>query len=63
MFLNAPWKFYTLSLFIPASVTRLGDFWKFLVKKIDIKVAQIFGNYVAYFEECNFLRKVCFNYF
>ena len=36
------------------SVTRLGYFWKVLVI-IFLKVAQIFGNFLDYFEKCNFV--------
>ena len=35
-------------------VTRLGDIWKFLVKKFLSKVAQIFGDFLAYFESSIF---------
>ena len=34
-----------------ASVTRLGDFWKFLVTKFLAKVAQIIGNFLGNFEK------------
>ena len=39
------------------SVTRLGDFWKFLVTKSLTKVAQMYGNYWGYFEKHHFLGK------
>ena len=29
------------------SVTRLGDFWKFFITNFHVKVAQIFGDYLA----------------
>ena len=32
------------------SVTKLGDFWKFLVTKFLSKVAQIICNFLGYFE-------------
>ena len=34
----------------PSSVTRLGDFRKFLSANFLIKVVQIFGNFLGYFE-------------
>ena len=34
-----------------SSVTRLGDFLKFLVTNFLTKVAQIFGDYLGYFEK------------
>ena len=36
---------------IPSSVTRLGDFWKFLVSNFTAKVAQLFRYFLSYFEE------------
>ena len=33
-----------------SSVTRLGDFWKFVAIKFLTKVAQIIGNFLGYFE-------------
>ena len=35
------------------SVTRLGDFWKFLETKLLTKVAQNVGNFLGYFENQN----------
>ena len=35
-------------LFMPTSVTRLGDFWKFLVTNIPSKVPKIFGDILGY---------------
>ena len=42
------------------SVTRLGGFSKFLATNFLIKVAQIYGNFWGYLEECYFLRRACF---
>ena len=34
-----------------ASVTRLGDFWKFLAKNFDMKVPKIFDNLLGYYKK------------
>ena len=44
------------------SVTRLDDFWKFLVTKCSTKVAQMLGNYLGYFEKQLNLSKKCWGY-
>ena len=41
------------------SVTRLGDFWKFLATNILTKVAQIFGNFLGCCEKHYFVSKNC----
>ena len=41
------------------SVTRLGDFWKFLAVKFLTKVTQIFGDYLGYLDSTPFL-KMCY---
>ena len=33
------------------SVTRLGDFWKFLETKFIVKEAQMIGNFMGYFQK------------
>ena len=38
-------------------VTRLGDFRKFLAVNFLIKVAQIFVNFLGYFEVCHYIIK------
>ena len=37
------------NIYVTSSVTRMGDFWKFLVKKFLPKVAQIISNFLGYF--------------
>ena len=37
-----------------ATVTWLGDFWKFLGTNFLSKVAQIFGDFLDHFENSNF---------
>ena len=41
------------------SVTRLGYSWNVLVIKIITKGAQIFGDFLGYFEKQNFESKIC----
>ena len=43
------------------SVTRLGDFWKFLATKFLAKEVQIIGKFLGYFEKP--LMKKCIGYF
>ena len=38
-----------------SSLTVLGYFWKVLVTNFLAKVAQTFGNFLGYFEKCNFV--------
>ena len=45
------------------SVTRLGDFWKFLGTKILAKEAQMIGNFLGYIEKTSLLCKNCIVYF
>ena len=45
------------------SVTRLGDFLKFLVTKFTTKVAQIISNFLVYFLKTSLLCKNCCGYF
>ena len=40
-----------LSYWLSTSVTRLGDFWKFLATKFLAKEAQMIGNFLGYFEK------------
>ena len=49
------WKFF--SSFLIISVTRLGDFWKFLATNFLTKVTQIFGNFLGYCEKHYFVSK------
>ena len=44
---------------IVCSVTKLGDFWKFLVTNLLAKVAQIFGDLLCYFERHHLFSKNC----
>ena len=37
------------------SVTRLGDFWKFLATNLLTKVAQNIGDFLGYFEKEHFM--------
>ena len=39
------------------SVTRLGNFWKFLARNVITKVQQIFGGFMGYFEAHHILSK------
>ena len=48
---------------IQYSVTRFGDFWKFLVTNFLTKVAQIYKRSWDYFEKTSLLGKNCFGYF
>ena len=45
------------------SVTRLGNFGKFQAANFLITGAQIFGNFLGYFEVCHFILKRNFAYF
>ena len=45
------------------SVTRLGEFSKFLTTNFFTKVAQIFGNNLGNFTVYHIFRKSCFGYF
>lgn len=45
------------------SVTRLGSFWEFSVTNFLIKVDQIFGNTLGYFENCHLKSKNYFGHF
>ena len=42
------------SLSLGTSVTRLGDFWKFLRTTILTKIAQLFEDFLGRFEKENF---------
>ena len=53
--LKLNWSCHILSL--ETSVTRLGDFWKFLVKVVVIKVAQMYSDFFGYFENNTFQVK------
>ena len=44
------------------SVTRLGDFWKFLVTEFLSKVAQMLGDFWSSFESHHFSRINCWGY-
>ena len=50
MFCSRPAYFF-IEIYVTSSVTRLGDFWKFLVTKILPKVAQIISNFLGHFEQ------------
>ena len=45
------------------SVTRLGDFRKFLEANYLINVVQIFGKFLGYFEVCHYIINNYFGYF
>ena len=52
-----------LSLFHPASATRLGDIWKFLAANFNAKVAPMFKKLFGLFENITFKNKNCSYYF
>ena len=51
---NFFWTIHLCRTLAYCSVTRLGDFWKFLVTKFHAKVAQIIGNYLGCLEKYQF---------
>ena len=53
----------TIKKILPGSVTRLGHFRKFLEANFLVKVAQIFGNFLGYFEVCHCIIKSYFGFF
>ena len=48
---------WRLAVLRTSSETRLGDFRKFLAANFLIKVAQIFGNFLGFFEVCHYIIK------
>ena len=46
-----------------SSVTRLGDFWKLLAISFQAIFAEIFEDFLGYFEKCTFSQKTAVSIF
>ena len=52
-----------MEIVLKNSVTRVGDFRKFLEANFLINVVQIFGKFLGYFEVCHYIINNYFDYF
>ena len=57
------WERLYLHFVVVSGVTTLGYFWKVVVTNFLTYVAQIFDNFLGYFEKWDFSRKFLWGYF